>query len=60
MVQTSKIAKEVSMIMPVIARKVLLDFFQSVSIPQTQIFTMITLYGKNPCKLSVLSKEFLT
>jgi len=57
MAQTDQIAEEVATLMPMIARKVLLGFFQSVDITQTQIFTIVTLAERAPVKLSEISKK---
>jgi len=57
MSRIDKIAGDVSVLMPMIARRVLLRFFQSVSITQTQIFTIATLAEKAPIRLSMLSKK---
>ena len=51
------IAEEISVLMPVIARRILLQFFQSVHITQTQIFTITILFEQAPCRLSELSKK---
>lgn len=55
MARIDQIAEEVSVLMPMIARRVLLGFFQSVNITQTQIFTIMTLTEKAPIRLSALS-----
>ena len=52
-----KIAQEVSVLMPMIARWVLLGFFQSVDITQTQIFTIMAIVEKSPIRLSQLSRK---
>jgi len=57
MSRIDKIAGDVSVLMPMIARRVLLRFFQSVNITQTQIFTIATLAEKAPMRLSILSKK---
>ena len=57
MSRIDQIAEEVSVLMPMIARRVLLGFFQSVSITQTQIFTIMTLTEGAPVRLSILSKR---
>jgi len=57
MEKTAKIAEEVATLMPMIARRVLLGFFQSVDITQTQIFTIMTLAEQSPVRLSQLSKK---
>ena len=54
---TKQIAEEVSVLMPVIARKILLKFFQTTSLSQTQIFTIMTLSEKSPCQLNELSQR---
>jgi len=57
MSRIDQIAEEVSVLMPMIARRVLLGFFQSVNITQTQIFTIMTLTEKAPVRLSTLGKR---
>ena len=57
MARIDQIAEEVSVLMPMIARRVLLGFFQSVNITQTQIFTIMTLTEKVPVRLSTLSQK---
>lgn len=52
-----QIAGEVATLMPIIARRVLLSFFQTVDITQTQIFTIMTLSEKAPVRLSELGKK---
>lgn len=54
---TKKIAEEVSVMMPVIARRLLMTFFQKVKISQTQIFTIMALTEESPCPLNVLSHK---
>ncbi len=51
---TKKIAEEVAVLMPMIARRILLKFFQKVNITQTQIFTIMALSEKSPCQLNEL------
>jgi DNA-binding MarR family transcriptional regulator len=55
--RSAKIAEEISVLMPKIARRILMGFFGSVEITQTQLFTIITLYEKGPCRFSELSGE---
>lgn len=57
MPKTKQIAREIAVIMPVIARRVLLKFFQSVNLTQTQLFTIMTLYEKAPIRLNELSTK---
>ena len=57
MTRIDQIAGEVSVLMPMIARRVLLGFFQMVNITQAQIFTIMTLTEKSPVRLSELSKR---
>ena len=57
MARTDQIAEEVATLMPMIARRVLLGFFQSIDITQTQIFTIMTLTEQSPVRLSQLSKK---
>jgi len=54
---TQQIAEEVATLMPMIARRILMGFFQSVDITQTQIFTIITLSERSPVRLSELSRK---
>ena len=54
---TKQIAEEVSVLMPVIARRILMGFFQTINITQTQIFTIMTLSEKAPCQLNELSQK---
>lgn len=54
---TAQIAQEISVIMPRIARRVLLGFFQSIEIPPAQLFVIIILHEQGPCRFSTLSKE---
>ena len=54
--KTEDIAKEISILMPVIARKILLEFFESIDIPQTQVLTLMNLYGIGACRLSDLAQ----
>lgn len=54
---SEKIAQEISMIMPVVARKILMDFFKDVEISQSQIFLIMTLDECEPCRLSSLSHK---
>ncbi len=53
----NEIAEELPEIMPVIARKVLLEFFQSVDISQSQLLMIMAIRAKQPCRLSELSQE---
>lgn len=55
--RSARIAEEISTLMPKIARRILMGFFGSVEITQTQLFTVITLYEKGPCRFSDLSQE---
>ena len=55
--RAEEIAAQIAIVMPVIARRILLEFFQSVDIPQTQMFTIMALYAKEVCRLSDLAKE---
>jgi len=57
MAHTDEIAEEVATLMPRIARRILLGFFQSIDITQTQIFTIMTLSEQSPVRLSQLSKK---
>lgn len=57
MSRTDQIAEDVSVLMPMIARRVVLKFFQSVTITQTQIFTIMTLTEERPVHLSDLSRK---
>ena len=57
MARIDEIAEEVATLMPMIARRILLGFFQSIDITQTQIFTIMTLFEQSPVRLSQLSKK---
>ena len=57
MAKIDSIAEEVAALMPMIARRILLGFFQTVSITQTQIFTIITIAEGAPIRLSELSQK---
>lgn len=57
MATTRQIADEISFLMPVIARRLLMDFFKTTNISQTQIFTIMTLDEKAPCSLSELTEK---
>ncbi|MGE0267593.1 MAG: MarR family winged helix-turn-helix transcriptional regulator [Candidatus Omnitrophota bacterium] len=56
MTKTSDIASEISIIMPLIGRRILLDFFQSVDISQSQLLTIMAVHSKGTCRLSELSR----
>ena len=55
--KTDQIAEEVATLMPMIARRILLGFFQSIDITQTQVFTIMTLSERSPVRLSQLRKK---
>jgi len=55
--KTRSIAQEVSILMPMIGRRLLLEFFQAIEVPQTQIFTIMALYEKPQSRLSQLSRK---
>lgn len=57
MTKTADIAAEISIIMPHIGRRILLDFFQSVDISQSQLLMIMAIYSKGKCRLSDLSRE---
>lgn len=57
MARIDQIAEEVSVLMPMLARRVLLGFFQSIDITQTQLLTIATLAEEAPIRLSGLSKK---
>lgn len=57
MARIDDIAEEVATLMPMIARRILLGFFQSVHLTQTQIFTIITLAEQAPIRLSEISQK---
>jgi len=57
MPRTEEIAKEISMLMPAIARRILLEFFQEVDISQSQLLTIMAIYEKKTCRLSELSTK---
>ncbi len=57
--RTAEIAKEVSIIMPRIAKRIAFSYFQSKSIelPPAQVFALMALFDKGSCRLSDLSRE---
>ncbi|MCA9399805.1 MAG: winged helix-turn-helix transcriptional regulator, partial [Candidatus Omnitrophica bacterium] len=55
MSRTEDVAREIAVLMPIIARKFFLKFFESVKLTQTQIFTIMTLADKAPCRLNELA-----
>lgn len=57
MSRIEEIAKEISILMPAIARRILLEFFQLVDISQSQLLTIMAIYEKEPCRLSDLSMQ---
>jgi len=57
MKRTHEIADQIAVLMPQIARQILMEFFTSVEITQTQLFVVITLQEKGCCRLSELSKD---
>ena len=57
MANIDRIAEEVAALMPMIARRILLGFFQSIDITQTQVFTIITIAEGAPIRLSELSHK---
>ena len=57
MVDTNQIAEDISILMPAIARRILLKFFQSVEISQSQLLMIMSIYAKGTCRLSELSQE---
>ena len=52
----AEIAQEISFLMPRIARRVFLSFFQSNEIPPTQLFAILTLSEKGPCHFRELCR----
>lgn len=57
MARIAPIAQEISILMPAIARRILLSLFQAIDIPQTQLFTIMSLYERESMRLSQLSRE---
>ncbi len=55
--ETNRIAGEIAVLMPLIARKVLFDFFQSVDISQSQLLTVVAVHDMGECRLSDLSQK---
>lgn len=49
-----QIAQEISVLMPIIARRVLLGFFRDVDISQPQLFTLMAINELETCRLSQL------
>lgn len=54
---TEQIAQEISILMPLIARRVLFEFFQSVNISQSQLLTIMAVYDTGKCRLSEVSER---
>ena len=57
MKRTEEIAKKISIIMPAIARRIILEFFQEVDISQSQLLAIMAIYEDEPCRLSDLSQR---
>jgi len=57
MARTDEISQEIAILMPILARRILFEFFQEVDVTQTQIFTLMTLYEQAPIRLSDLSSK---
>ena len=57
MSRTEEIANDISVLMPMIARRIFMEFFQTIDLTQTQIFTVMTLYEKTPTRLTDLSNK---
>ena len=55
--KTQERAREIALLLPVIARRLLLDFFQTVDIPQAQMLTIMALSERAPCRLSDLAAK---
>lgn len=55
--RTARIAEDISILMPAIARRLLLEFFQQVEITQTQLFTILALFESDACPLCELSRR---
>ena len=55
--KTREIAVQITRIMPVVAREILLEFFQNNDIPQTQLFAIMFLEEQDGCRLSTISHE---
>jgi len=54
---TNDIAEQIALLMPKIGRRILLEFFQSVDISQTQLLTIMALYESEQCSFSDLSQR---
>ena len=55
MANLEEIANEISILMPMIARRIFMDYFEDLEITQTQLLTVIALYEQSPCRLSELT-----
>jgi DNA-binding MarR family transcriptional regulator len=57
MVNTVKIAEEISLIMPRISRKIVADLFRIVDIPHAQLFVLMMLFHEGPCRTCDIGRE---
>ena len=57
MTDISKIAEEVTMIMPRISRRIIFDLLQEIDIPHAQLFVMNMLAHQGTCRTSDIVKE---
>ena len=55
MATLEEISHEISILMPMIARRIFMDYFEDLDITQTQLLTVIALYEQSPCRLSELT-----
>jgi DNA-binding MarR family transcriptional regulator len=56
-VDIDAMARELAVAMPRLARKLSFDFFKSVNIPHAQIFTMLILSERGPCRMTDIREE---
>ena len=57
MTKINAIAQELAKFMPVIGRSILMEFFQTFDIPQTQLFALMALQDMGECRLGELSQK---
>ena len=55
-VRTKEIGKEIAVVMPVVARHVLMEFFQQHDVTQSQVLTALAIYDLESCRLTELSQ----
>ena len=57
MSQSQEIAQQVSILMPVIIRKIVFELFQSCEIPQAQLFVLMNIFDKGPRRFTDLVED---